>query len=125
MSKTLMQKESSTAAPAPENWLSPAVDIHETKDGYTLVAEMPGVARSGLEITVDNNQLAIVGRRSLAEIPGEELHRETRAAHFRRVFELDPAVDTGRIAARIDQGLLTLSLPKAERVKPRQIAIEG
>ena len=52
------------------------------------------------------------------------LYRESRAANYRRVFELDPAIDTSKISAEVRQGLLTLTLPKAERVKPRKIEIK-
>jgi len=106
-------------------WLTPAVDIYEEPDGYVLVAEMPGVNKSGLNLTVDNNQLLVEGKREAAGEAGEPLFRETRDAGYRRVFELDPAVDTTRIAAKIEQGLLTLRLPKADKVKPRRIRIEG
>jgi len=51
------------------------------------------------------------------------LFRERSAADYRRVFELDPAIDTGRISAKMEQGMLTLSLPKSEEVKPRKIKV--
>ena len=85
---------------------------------------MPGVDRSGLEITVDNGELTILGHRQQEEYAGEPIYREIRQADFRRVYEVDPAVDATRIVARIDQGVLTLTLPKAESVKPRKITVE-
>lgn len=104
--------------------LSPTVNIFETKDGFVLEAEMPGVNKEGLEITLEGNALTLVGRRNGEGVPnGEVLYRESRPAHFRRVFELDPAIDTSKINARIEQGILTLTLPKAERVKPRKITV--
>jgi HSP20 family protein len=84
---------------------------------------MPGVNKEGLEISVENNELTITGRRDLAQIEGTLIHRESRTEDFRRVFELDPSIDTSKISARIDQGFLTLTLPKAEQVKPRKIAV--
>ncbi len=102
----------------------PQATIRETKEGYVLQAEMPGVNKAGLEVTVDNNELIITGRRSDPEPQGEAVYRESRPRDFRRVFELDPAIDTGRIEARMEQGVLTLSLPKAERVKPKKINVE-
>ena len=56
-------------------------------------------------------------------IEGTIIHQESRSENFRRVFELDPSIDTGKIAARMDQGILTLTLPKAEQVKPRKITV--
>ena len=88
-----------------------------------LEIEMPGVKKGSLEISVENNELTILGRRSLPAVEGTLIHRESRPANFRRVFELDPSIDTDKISAKIDQGLVTLILPKAEHVKPRKIAV--
>ena len=107
----------------PQAFASPEVNIFETKDGYVLEAEMPGVSKDGLEITLENNELTIVGHRTQENVPGEPLFRERNNVDFRRVFELDPAIDTAKVAARIEQGVLTLTLPKSERVKPRKIAV--
>ena len=107
-----------------QEYLLPEVDIFETKDGYVLEAEMPGVKKEGLEITLEGSELSIVGRRQTEVTPGQAVIRESSGRDYRRVFELDPVVDTGKIAARMDQGILTLTLPKSERVKPRRIAVE-
>lgn len=101
----------------------PRVNIIETKDGYTLVAEVPGVGKDGVEVTVEDNQLTILGRRQPDELKAELLHRESHDADYRRVFELDPAVDTAKISAHVEQGILTVQLPFSERVKPRKISI--
>jgi HSP20 family protein len=105
-------------------YLAPSVDVESTEEGYVLRAEMPGVDKAGLEITVENGELTILGHRHNAEFPGEPVYREIRHNDFRRVYELDPAIDTAKISARMDQGLLTLTLPKAERVKPRKISVD-
>jgi len=102
---------------------SPPVDIHETKDAYVLYAEMPGVRKDGLDITVEGTTLTIVGRRAEQPPPGTVVHRESKPVDYRRVFELDPTIDTARIRARVEQGVITVELPKAERVKPRKIKI--
>jgi len=104
-------------------YISPEVNIYETENGYTLEAEMPGVAREQLEVTLENNALTLVGRRTDTTPPGTVLYRESRPADFRRVFELDPAIDSQKIRAQMNQGLLVLELPKAEAVKPRRIAV--
>ena len=104
-------------------YITPDVNIYENADGYVLEAEMPGVNREGLDITVDANQLTVVGRRVTAEVPGESLYRESVVADYRRAFELDPAIDTAKISAHIEQGVVTVQLPKSERVKPRKITV--
>jgi len=128
MNIVTQQQNESANLPAQEprrvQYATPLVDVETTEDGYTIRAEMPGVDKSGLEITVDNNELAIVGHRHAIETPGEPVYREIRNNDFRRVYELDPLIDTARISARIEQGVLTLTLPKAESVKPRKIAVD-
>lgn len=105
-------------------YATPLVDIRSTGDGYELVAEMPGVSKEGVEITVENGQLTLVGHRRPVQVNGRRIYRERREHDFRRVYELDPSLDAGRVSARIDQGILTVKLPKAEVVKPRRIAVE-
>ena len=105
-------------------WILPQVNIVESKDGYVLEAEMPGVNKAGLEILLEGNELTIVGRRN-ADVPNAQLvYRESPDRDYRRTFELDPAIDTGRINARMDTGILYLELPKSDRVKPRKINVE-
>lgn len=103
----------------------PPVNIFETNDHYVVEADLPGVTKDGLEITVEDNELTIIGRRNdLQEVPNAEvLYQETRPGDFRRVFELDPTIDTSKINAKMQQGVLTLTLPKAEKVKPRKITV--
>ena len=105
-------------------FVSPEVNIFETKDGYVLQAEMPGVNKEGLEITLEGNELTIVGHRELPPLSGESLFKESYWADFKRVFELDPAIDTTKVTAQMDQGILKLRLPKSERVKPRKIVVD-
>ncbi len=123
--KATMQKETHAhAGDRTTEYVSPEVDIFETGDGYVLEAEMPGVNKEGLEITLEGTEITIVGHRNVESLGGEALFSETQPADYRRVFELDPAIDTSKISARMDQGVLTLTLPKSERVKPRQIRVE-
>ena len=106
-----------------EQFITPPASVREIGDGYTLEIEMPGVKKDGLEISVENNELTIIGRRTLPVVEGTLIHRESRAENFRRMFEIDPSIDANKISARIDQGLVTLTLPKAEHVKPRKITV--
>jgi HSP20 family protein len=105
-------------------YVAPYVDIEAAESGYVLYAEMPGVNREGIQITVEDGNLIIAGHRQQLEVSGEPLHRETRQLDFRRVYELDPSIDANRISARIEQGILTVNLPKAENLKPRRIALD-
>ena len=106
-----------------ERFITPPASIRETADSYTLELEMPGVNKDGLEISIEKNELSIVGRRSTPTPQGTLLHRESRPHNYRRSFEIDPSIESGKIAARMHQGVVTLTLPKAEEVKPRKIAV--
>jgi HSP20 family protein len=106
-----------------EQFVAPSASVVEAGDGYTLEVEMPGVNKGGLEISIENNELTIRGRRSLPTVEGTLIHRESRPENYRRTFELDPSIDADKINAKIDQGVVTLTLPKAEHVKPRKIAV--
>ena len=106
-----------------EQFITPPASVTETGDRYLLQIEMPGVKKDGLDISFENNELTIIGRRSLPAMEGTLVHRESRPENFRRVFEIDPSIDADKISAKIDQGLVTLTLPKAEHVKPRKIAV--
>jgi HSP20 family protein len=106
-----------------EQFVAPPASVIEAGDGYTLEVEMPGVTKDGLEISVENNELTIIGRRSFPVVQGTLIHHESRLENFQRTFELDPSIDANKISARIEQGLAMLTLPKAEHVKPRKITV--
>jgi HSP20 family protein len=125
MKATVQTEQRPKAEPRQQQeYALPEVNIFENKDGYTVEAEMPGVSKDGLEITLEGNEITIVGHRNHEAATGTSLFQERGHADFRRVFELDPAIDTARIAAKMDQGVLTLSLPKSEEVKPRKISVD-
>jgi HSP20 family protein len=105
-------------------YVAPYVDIESKDSGYVLYAEMPGVNRDGIEITVEDGNLVLVGQRQPLSASGEPLHRETRQLSYRRVYELDPSIDANKISARIEQGILSVNLPKAENLKTRRITLE-
>ena len=123
MKGTLQNESAKSAERAAGRFVAPEVNIFEDKDGYTIEAEMPGVTKEGLEITLEGNEISIIGRRSVEVVSGEPLVQERAKADYRRAFELDPAIDASRIGATISQGILTLVLPKSEEVKPRKIAV--
>jgi len=121
--ETLVRENRNADQQRSEQFITPAASVVEGDGAYILNVEMPGVNKEGLEISVENNELTIVGRRSLPQIEGTLIHRESRLENFRRVFELDPSIDTAKVSARIEQGVLTFTLPKAEEVKPRKITV--
>ena len=105
-------------------YVAPYVDIETAESGYVLYAEMPGVNRDGIRITVEDGNLVLVGQRQASSESAEALHRETSQLSYRRVYELDPSIDANKISAGIEQGILTVNLPKAENLKPRRITLE-
>ena len=120
---TLVRENRDTDRAQTEQFLTPSASLMETGDGYVLEIELPGVNKEGLEISVENNELTVLGRRSLPQIEGTLIHHESRPENFRRTLELDPSIDANKISAKMEQGLATLTLPKAEHVKPRKIAV--
>src|SRR5207248_2011871 len=120
---TLVRENRDNERGQSEQFITPSGSVVEAGDGYKLHVEMPGVNKEGLEISVENNELTIVGRRSLPMIEGTLIQRESRPENFRRAFQLDPSINTNSIGAKIEQGVLILTLPKAEQVKPRKIAV--
>lgn len=104
-------------------YTAPLVNLHQDADGFTLEVEMPGVGKQGVEVTVEDGKLILTGERAPVADFGEPVHRERKAGGYRRVFDLDPSIDAARISARIEQGLLTVHLPKTEAVKPRKITV--
>lgn len=115
--------EQSPATASRVEYVTPPVNLHQNEEGYTLEVEMPGVAKDGVEITAGDGKLVIVGHRKAVENGGKAIYRERNARGFRRVFDLDPSIDTGAISAHVEQGLLTVQLRKAESAKPRKITV--
>jgi len=105
-----------------ERYVAPPVDIYETRDGLVVLADLPGVSKDALDVRVDNNVLTIRGRADHA-VRQDRTYREYELVNFFRQFELSDNVDKQRISADLKQGVLTLTLPKAEEAKPRQIEV--
>jgi len=108
---------------APERYIQPPVDIYETPEGLVLLADLPGVASSDLVVRHEDNILTVQGKaHHLLTI--EPVYREYELGNFFRQFEISEQVDQGKIVARFQHGVLTLRLPRAEKAKPRQIAVQ-
>jgi len=106
-----------------ERYITPPVDIFETKDGLTVIADLPGVQQSGLDVRVADGVLTLHGKTQHIA-PGTPIVREYELLNFYRQFELPEAVDADRISAQLKHGILALHLPKKEKAKPRQIAVQ-
>ena len=105
-------------------WLPP-VDIQETEDGYRFNAELPGLTKDDIEITLENNVLRLSGERKLEkEAKKESFHRIERTyGAFSRSFTLPARVDAEKVQAAFENGVLTIMVPKAEQARPRKISI--
>jgi HSP20 family molecular chaperone IbpA len=102
----------------------PRFEVEETDGAYGLTVFLPGVSKENLEITDEDGQLRISGRRAPALSEGfVSLHRESSDAAFELVLAHDSSVDTGKVEAELKDGVLRLSLAKAESAKPRKIAV--
>jgi len=102
----------------------PRYALKETDEGFGLTVTLPGVAREGLELTADSGEIRILGRRNWKK-PADwnPVYRETPLADFELVLTHDQAVDVERIHADLKDGVLRVSLPKAEALKPRKIEV--
>ena len=125
------QAKSPNAATVPEQTrtgavYSPAVDIFENDNTITLLADMPGVKASDLEIDLRENVLTLTGRVAAAETSKQaNVLREYRPGMFFRQFTLSEAVDQPKIDAQLTDGVLRLELPKVEKARPRQITVRS
>ena len=104
----------------------PAADIYETRDNIVVLAEMPGVAPDGVDITLERRVLTIRGRSAAAEHAGyQRVYNEYVHGDYERVFTLSENIDRDRIEATLKDGILHLVLPKAETAKARKIELRS
>jgi HSP20 family molecular chaperone IbpA len=104
----------------------PAVDIFETRDSITLLADMPGVNGDRLHVGLREGVLTLRGDVDKADREGEvDVVREYQPGTFVRQFALSDVIDQDRIEAKLTDGVLRLTLPKAEQAKPRQISVKA
>lgn len=107
-----------------EKVIRPAVDVFEDEAGITLLADIPGVNKNGLEIEVDNDSLSISGQVNI-EIPKklDALYADVRSTRYQRSFSLSKELDREKVDAQLQNGVLTIRIPKKEEHKPRKIAV--
>jgi HSP20 family protein len=107
--------------------LSPAVDVHQTADEIIVTAALPGLKAEDVDITITGQTLSIRGEFKADEevSPDQYLYRERRYGSFHRQLQLPVRVQGDAASATFENGVLTLRIPKAEEVKPRQIQVKA
>ena len=115
----------STSATAQLPVATPAVDLVDTGKEVVLYADLPGVDAAGLEVTVDGDRLTLRGRSSSQAPQGlTAVHREHAPRIFERSFVLSETIDRERIAAKITDGVATVTLPRRDAVAPRKVSVQ-
>lgn len=118
------REENGPSSAASEFILKPVYELKETDEAWGLTVHLPGVAKDGLELSAEDGVLSIRGRRAWQKPEGwTPLYRETVDAPYALSLEHDNSVDVDKIHAELKDGVLRVSLPKAEAVKPRKIAV--
>ena len=127
LSRTLSSRsagDAQRAANQPEFTLKPAYEITENAEAWGLVAQLPGVTKDGLELTAEEGRVTLRGRRAWQKPEDwNAVYRESVDAPYELTLEHDNTVDADKIHAELKDGVLRVSLPKAEAVKPRKIAV--
>ncbi len=106
--------------------VSPRTDVLERKSDYVIYAEMPGIKKDDFKVDVENNTLTIRGKKDIHKREdGEQFTRvERQCGNYQRSFRLGEEIDTSKIKAKYDSGVLQVTLPKSEKVKPKSIEIK-
>lgn len=108
-----------------EGSLLPPVDVIEDASGITLYADMPGVAKDGVHLRVEGEQLTIEGEMSLVVPQGmEPTHAEVQRSRYHRAFTLSKELDADRVSAEMGQGVLRVRIPKAAHAQPRRVQVQ-
>jgi len=104
-------------------YFTPPVDIFETEEAITLMADVPGASQEGLDIDLREGILTITADVPEPEKKGDVVYKEYDVGGFTRRFQIGKEIDQEKITAELDSGVLTLNLPKAESLKPRKIPV--
>jgi len=115
------------AGNAPQSFVVPPVDVFENENAITVLADLPGVPRDQLNLRVDGDTLVIEATASAASTPPdmELVYGELQCPAYRRQFTLSRELDTARIEAQLRDGVLRLTIPKAEEARPRRIQVQA
>ena len=119
--RELEGKEESTI---PARTFMPTADIYEDRDSLKVILEMPGVEKGNVNVRVEEGVLVVEGRLDLTKYRGlQPLYTEYNIGNYSRSFRLSNAIDQDKIGAELKDGMLSLTLPKAEKAKPRTIQV--
>jgi HSP20 family protein len=119
--KELVSKDETTV---PVRYFVPTTDIFETEDALTVVMEVPGVNTDAVDISVENQVLKIEAKIDPSKYDGiEPLYTEYNVGHFARSFTLSNKIDQEQISAKLEDGVLTLTLKKAKEAVPHKISV--
>jgi len=102
---------------------TPLADIYETDDIYSVKLEMPGVTKENLNVIIDDDELKITAESSIEENESDLKYADFYLKNFSRTFRVGNDIDRNKIDARLDNGILTLTLQKSEEIKPKKITI--
>ena len=119
--KELVSRDETTV---PVRYFVPTTDIFETEDALTVVMEVPGVDKEAVDISVENQVLKVEAKIDPSKYEGmEPLYTEYNVGHFARSFTLSNKIDQQQIGAKLEEGILTLTLKKAHEAMPRKISV--
>jgi len=108
----------------PGRYFVPAADIFETEEALTVVLEMPSVASNNIDVQIENNILRVEGKIDHSAYTGiDPVYTEYNVGHYARVFALSDKIEQEAITARVEDGVLTLTLPKSKDALPRRITV--
>ena len=104
---------------------APAIDVVEEKDGFVVRADLPGLSKDDVSVAIQDNILTIKGERKseVEQTKGNIYHQERVYGQFLRTVELPVRVEAGKVQATFKDGVLTVSLPKSEEAKPKEIKV--
>lgn len=113
--------------PAATGTWMPSMDVYETEDKVVATVELPGIDPADVEVSVEDSTLTISGKREFAsEVKEEDYHRiERRYGAFARAISLPQTVDTDKVDAHFDKGVLTIEVAKVEKAKPKKIKVKA
>lgn len=119
-----LEAEGAELSPANRNWLPP-VDIYESENAFVATADLPGLDKKDIEVSLEDNVLTVSGERNYAKNGEQGSFRRIERAYgtFRRSFTLPSGVDAAKVDAHFENGVLTLTLPKSETAKSRKIKV--
>ena len=122
---TSLQDELNRLFESPMTGWAPPLDVHEDKEKFSVRVELPGMKREDIEVTLQDGALVISGERTEETVQeGTEVHRQERSyGKFTRALTLPAAVADNQVAAQYKDGILTVTLPKAEEAKPKSITV--